>query len=309
MLDDFIENGVQDNAPERVILVDMSQVSIGTIMAVFKPEELTSFDEAMPLIRHLMFSVLLEKVDKFRKNKDTHHVVLCYDNSGDNGYWRRDLYTPYKANRKKSRTDSKYNFDIIYKAMDTVRDELVEFFPFASLSIERMEADDIIATLTKHYAPKGSEIIILSSDGDFVQLQDLGDVKQWSAQQKKWVLPKYGSPQADLRFKAIKGDKKDNVAPMKCEPDHYTNDESGKAPPVMKKQLDEWLDDPDTIPEEYQDRYNQNMAVLDLQNIPEEHHKTILEAYKNVDVASGKQLYSFMVKKQLSKLIEKIQRF
>lgn len=310
MITDFMDDvPTSEDAPERLILVDMSQVSIGTIMAVFKPSELNDFDAAMPLIRHLMFSVLLEKINKFRKDKDRHEVVLCYDNSGPNGYWRRDIYPEYKLNRKKHREESDWNFDVIYKAMDTVKAELVEFFPFKSLVIERFEADDLIATLTGYYAPKGTEVIILSSDGDFVQLHDLGDVKQWSASQKKWVHPKYGTPLRDLRFKAIKGDKKDNVAPMKCFSDHYTNPERGKAPAVKAADLEEWMSAPDSIPDEYHERYNQNMAVLDLKNIPSAYRDLILATYNQITVASGKQLYSFMVKNKLSKLLEKIQRF
>lgn len=312
MLDDFLDEPTPtliEGVPQRLILVDMSQVSISTIMATFKPKELTDFDESIPLIRHLMFSVLLEKIDKFRKDKVNHKVVLCYDNSGPKGYWRRDVYPAYKANRSKSRQDSDYNFEIIYKAMDTVKAELVQYFPFISLNVPRMEADDLIAVLTKRFAPLGSEVYILSSDGDFTQLHDLGNVKQWSAVQKKWVQPKNGTAYRDLLHKCIKGDKKDNVAPMKCLPDHYTNDESGKAPMVRAAELEGWLSDPSTIPEEYLDRFNQNMSVLDLKNIPSEHEQLINSTFDSTIPSDGKKLYSFMVKNRLSKLIEKIQRF
>lgn len=292
----------------RLILADMSNIGLSTVMAAFKPDDLKTFEEAIPLVRHLIIDVTLKKVNKFRKNKETDDVVLAYDTKGEKGYWRRDVYPSYKDNRGKSRDKSAWNFDVIYQCLDIVKNEMSEIFPYKSVQIDRVEADDVIAVLSKEYG-KTCEIIILSRDGDFLQLQQHGNIKQWDSYADKWVMPKYATAGQDLLFKAIKGDRKDNIASIKCVQDHYTRDDTGRAKPITAKELTEWMTDPEEIPQEFEDRFEQNMDALDFNRIPTHIRETVLDIYKNKVPPKGNKMYNYMVKNGLTKLLETIQRF
>ena len=57
-------------------------------------------------------------------------------------------------------------------------EEIKENFPWKMMQVEGCEFDDIIAVLTKHYAPH-EEVIIISGDKDFQQLQKYPSVTQW----------------------------------------------------------------------------------------------------------------------------------
>lgn len=308
MLDELYETPVNDMGYSKLILADMSNIGLSTVMAAFKPDDLKVYEEALPLIRHLIISVTLAKVNKFRKNKETDDVVLCYDTKGTNGYWRRDVYPSYKANRGATRDKSAWNFDIIYRCLEVVQTEMSEIFPYKSVQIDRVEADDTIAVLSMEYGPT-CEIIILSRDGDFLQLHQYGNIKQWDSYADKWAMPKYGTAGQDLLFKAIKGDKKDNISSIKCVEDHYTREDKVRAKPITSKELTEWMTDPDEIPEEYRDRFEQNLDALDFSRIPDHIRKEVLSIYRDKTPPSGKKMYNYMVKNGLVKLLETIQQF
>lgn len=308
MLDELYETPKNDLGYQKIICCDMSNIGLSTVMATFKPEDIKTFEESLPLIRHLMISVTLQKVNKFRKNKELDDVVLCYDTKGSKGYWRKKVYPSYKDNRGKNRDASKWNFDVIYQCLDIVQNEMAEIFPYKTIIIDRVEADDIIAALAMEYG-KDCEIVILSRDGDFLQLQQYGNVKQWDSYADKWVMPKYGSSQQDLLFKAIKGDKKDNIASIKCFENHYTREPFERAKPISSKELTEWMTDPEEIPEEYKERFEQNLDALDFSRIPDDIRAEILDIYRNKQPANGRKMYNYMVKNGLTKLLETIQQF
>lgn len=90
--------------------------------------------------------------------------------------WRNDLYKDidgetYKGTRVK---DEKKNWTKIYATLDELRDILKEK-GFVVTSIDRTEADDITTMWKEHLFSVGEDVVIVSSDMDWVQLVGMSE--------------------------------------------------------------------------------------------------------------------------------------
>lgn len=299
---------------DGIVLVDFSQICISTITAMYKPNDTLDID----MLRHVILNTLRSNVFKFKKQYPD--IVIAIDN-GEGGYWRKVEAWYYKFSRKSGRDKTGLDWDTIFKAMSTVKEELKQIFPLYVIDIPGLEADDIIGHISKLYSPV-TKVLIVSSDGDFTQLHNKR-VKQWSPMQKKYVKFKNGSGQRDLWFKVIKGDKKDGIAGFLAPNDHYTLDadpDTGKkprAPSVSAKVLASLIDsDVNNLDEvktkvtaEQFERIKENLVLLDLNNLPEWVTKIIEEQLNNYDLPNGRRLYSYTITHRLSKLRANIQDF
>ena len=98
---------------------------------------------------------------------------MCHDSRH---YWRRDFFPEYKANRRKGRKESSLDWDAIFECLNAIKEEIRINMPYKFLEVYGAEADDIIATICSEYA---EEIMIISGDKDFIQLQRFPNVKQY----------------------------------------------------------------------------------------------------------------------------------
>ena len=93
--------------------------------------------------------------------------------------------------------------------------EYFECLPLTILTVEGAEADDVIA-YTAEQVLSDSEVIIMSTDKDFLHLVD-DRVRVWSPTKKKLynkdkLLEEYGIPAHNfLMYRMIEGDKSDNI--------------------------------------------------------------------------------------------------
>jgi DNA polymerase-1 len=99
--------------------------------------------------------------------------------------------------------------------------EYLQCLPLTLISIDNIEADDAIAYLaTDVFRPKGSEVIIMSDDKDFIQLVD-DKTSVWRPVEKKYYTPKevfekFGIPSHNfIHFKVFMGDPSDNIKGIK----------------------------------------------------------------------------------------------
>jgi len=95
--------------------------------------------------------------------------------------------------------------------------EYLQCLPITLISIDNIEADDAIAYLaTDVFRPKGSEVIIMSDDKDFIQLID-AKTSVWRPVEKKYYTPKevvdrFGIPSHNfIHYKIFMGDGSDNI--------------------------------------------------------------------------------------------------
>lgn len=308
---DFLTGDQDDKQPDvGVILIDLSQIALATVMATYEDgEELNAVK-----IRHLVLSTLKYNALKFRKEGYT-EVFVCVDNARK-GYWRKKFAPYYKGNRAGAREESKMDWEGYFNGINTVVEEFKKYMPYYIIDVDHAEADDGIGVLTKYFsAIEGYKVMIVSSDGDFTQLQKYKNVRQWSPIQKKFVLPKI-DPHMDKIVKIVKGDKKDNVASIKVRGDFHTTKQPGeRSPNIYKAELeslsimatDEELKE--ALPADQWERYKENRILIDFDYIEENISKNILELYTEYKLPARRNIYSYFVKSGLSKLLNEIDKF
>lgn len=301
------QDRIDKGLPAGVNLVDFSQIVLSSIMGTFQPTD--KIDEDM--IRHIVLNTLRSNV---LKNKVKFpKIIICLDNS-ENGYWRKKVASHYKYKRSKARDDSDYDFEFIFSVMAKVKQEMIDNFPYTIMDLEGVEADDHIGVLTPYYVDQGVPVLITSSDGDFTQLHTSPLVRQWSPMQKKWVKPKHGSAANDLRFKNLKGDKKDGIASIRATSDHYTYDDGRRAPSVTAKMLELWMNTPEeemfeVLGEDLFLRYKENQKLIDLKFIPNDIQCNILTRCKEYRPAPKSKLFTYFAANKLEKLITNMSDF
>ena len=96
-------------------------------------------------------------------------MFLCYEGK-KSGLRRRRSFHDYKDGRRNPHTISniEYNEKNAFWNELKVFFSLVEQMPFCNLSIDYLEADDVISYLSKKF--KDDEVIIISTDEDYYQL-------------------------------------------------------------------------------------------------------------------------------------------
>jgi DNA polymerase-1 len=152
------------------------------------------------------FATMLRKV--LREERPT-HIVVAMDPPG--GSFRRELYPEYKAGRDAQPEDLTLQLPMIA--------ELCEVLGVAMLEVSNFEADDVIASLVET-APAGSEIGIVSTDKDLMQLVGpsvtLLDTMKGRRIDAAAVEERFGVPPSMLLdVRALVGDPSDNIPGVK----------------------------------------------------------------------------------------------
>jgi hypothetical protein len=264
----------------------------------------TDMDVDENLLRHMFLNSLRANRKKF--HEEYGEIVLCVDNKD---VWRRDYFPYYKANRKKSRDESDMDWNKLFESIHRIRSEIQEFFPYKVISVDRCEADDVIATIIHEYGTElniGSDkFLILSGDKDFIQLHVYANVDQYNPVQKKWI--RNDNPDKYLKEQVLRGDTGDGV-PNILSPDNCLAI-GDRQKPMTAKRIKTFLTEPETMDEETRLRFNRNKKMIDLSEIPQEYKDKILEEY-NKDKGVGREhLFNFFIKKKLKNLITDIQDF
>lgn len=296
-----------------MVLIDYSQVCISNIM-MFPKDMKNSADspEAANIIRH----AILTGIKSYRKQFGKYgQLVICCD--GGN-YWRKEYFPFYKANRKTNREASDFDWDLIFNTMDELRNDLIEYFPYKVLRVEGAEADDIIGVMCKYTQTNGlidhgmfeeqEPVMIVSADHDFKQLQKWDNVKQWSPMQKKMV--KSANPKRDLLEKILTGDAGDGC-PNICSPDNIFTVE-GRQTPFRKNRIDEFVRlGRDACKNDMERRgWDRNVKMIDLENIPEDIQKKIIDQYESYIVKGDKmKIFEYLVSKRMRLLMDSIEEF
>ena len=205
-----------------MILVDMSQIMMASIMMQMHISKKSEPDEEM--VRHMILNSL--RMYRTRFLSEFGEMVLCYDSRH---YWRRDYFPEYKHSRRKSRGTDDKNWDIIFNCLNTIKEEIKSNMPYKSVEVYGAEADDVIATLCSE---SSNEVMILSGDKDFIQLQKFPNVKQYSPITKKMINGM--NPDDYLKEHVLKGDTSDGV-PNVLSPDNTFVDGIRQRPLSKKK--------------------------------------------------------------------------
>lgn len=152
-------------------------------------------------------------------------VICVFDGQGSS-INRKNMNSEYKATRNIKRITNWELFDDKedeYASMTMQMHRLVEYLqclPVTLISIDKVEADDIISYISQQFSAAGKKITIVSSDKDFFQIVDK-NIEVYSPIEKKAynteeVIKKTGTiPKNYLLVKSLLGDDSDNLSGIK----------------------------------------------------------------------------------------------
>jgi len=280
-----------------MILVDMNQISVASVMMHLNMTKQTKPDESM--VRHMILNSL--RMYRTRFVEDYGELVLCYDSKH---YWRKDYYPEYKYSRKKSRDTSKHSWDDIFEVLNVIKDELKEVFPYKHLEVYGAEADDIIAALCFELEFDNGKTLILSGDKDFIQLQKFSNVYQYSPITKKFINGT--DPDDYLNEHVMKGDSSDGI-PNVFSPDNTFVD-GLRQKPLSKKKIATLIEG--VFPnDEVKRNYQRNKKLIDLTQSPNELFLECLQEYHKAPDGDRSKLFNYFIQKRLKNLTESIGDF
>jgi 5'-3' exonuclease len=204
----------------------MNYILVDTANTFFRARHVINGDADIKL--GMAFHITLNSVKKAWQDFNGSHVIFCLEGRS----WRKDFYTPYKAQRSAARaahTEREAEEEkVFWEAFDTFKDFIIEKTNCTVMQHPQLEADDLIAGWIQSH-PDDNHVNI-STDTDFVQLiapnvkqyngvmettitdKGIFDAKGKLVIDKKTQLPKpIPDPEWLLFEKCMRGDTSDNV--------------------------------------------------------------------------------------------------
>jgi 5'-3' exonuclease len=278
-----------------MIIMDFNGIAVGSIFANGKLEE--------GMVRHMVFNTIRMYKTKFEKEYG--ETIIACDGANN---WRRSWFPQYKASRRKSREKSDFDWDRAYEILNDLRTDIRENFPYKLVHIEGCEADDVIATLVEQTQEfgKNEDVMIISADKDFVQLQTYGNVRQFSPLTKKFVAEQ--NPNLFRQTHIFKGDTSDGVPNVLSGDNVFV--EGLRQTPLSKKKIEALIADPKSLGEEVYRNIKRNEKLIDLRNTPSDLKESIINSFENQDPWKNKsKVFPYMVGKQMNMLLESVEEF
>jgi 5'-3' exonuclease len=181
------------------------------------------------------------------------NIIFCIDCSRSN-IWRNEIYEEYKLTRIK-----KTNFD---SGIFTLFKNYITNNNYYYCECDNLEGDDIVYLVQKKIKTDFSNyrIIILTNDNDYLQMYDK-NVSIINMQFKDLSLRIKNSPNVELEFKIIYGDKSDNIPKIQK---GLNKEMALKIAMMNNEDKNKYLMDNNLI-----DNYNMNKKLVDLTEIPD----------------------------------------
>jgi len=282
-----------------MILIDYNAVAIGNLVV-------QRLDVEENLLRHMILNSIRMYRQKFQNEYG--EIVIVADGQAN---WRRDVFPQYKYKRRKSRDESKIDWNEAFRIINMVRDEIRDHFPYKVMHEPNCEADDVIARLaleTQEFG-KHEPVMIISADHDFIQLHKYDNIKQYSPMLKKFVKDK--NPRLYSMTHIFKGDGGDGVPNVLSDDNVFVDDR--RQTPVTKKKLDAWLEAEDlqkVMGDTIYRNYLRNKKMIDLTETPDAIKEQIINSFENQDPKKNKgKVFPYLVRKRCKRLVECVQEF
>lgn len=279
-----------------MILIDYNAIAISNVVT-------QKLDMDENLIRHMILNSIRMYRAKFRQKFG--EVVICMDGRKN---WRFDAFPNYKFKRKDARKESKMDWNELFRITNMVLDEIRENFPYKVIEHERCEADDVIAVLCEDTQEFGrhQQVLIVSSDKDFVQLQKYDNISQYSPMKKKFI--KEDTPRRQLMELIMKGDQADGIPNVLSVDNCFV--EGIRQTPLRKNILDDLIKDPKSHGEEIYRNYLRNKKLIDLSETPETVKEEIIYNYESQKPPTDKKMvFNHLIAKRCRLLLENVEDF
>ena len=208
-------------------------------------------EEDLGLFYHMVFRKFMEY---FTAYKD---IVVCFEGKSS-CEWRKNIFPPYKENRKKDSPNYKWIGPCITKTIS-----FLKLFRCKVLEVPNCEGDDCIYQTCKYYSDKGEQVLIISSDKDLSQMLNYWDTVQQYNPIKKEYLKKNENI---LIEKALIGDPSDNIKVFK-----------GLGPKTFEKMMKDKEFYAKKMTPENLILLDTVMKIIDLRKYPEKYQNLIKE--------------------------------
>ena len=157
---------------------------------------------------------VISMIRKLMNDFPDSHIACVFDAKGKS--FRNDIYPEYKANRAAMPDDLRTQIAPIH--------DIIEKMGVPLLSVEGVEADDVIGTLASQATTAGMDVLISTGDKDMAQLVNehvtLINTMNDALMDKAGVVDKFGvNPDQIIDYLALVGDTSDNIPGVpKCGP-------------------------------------------------------------------------------------------
>ena len=245
-----------------IILIDQSYYIFNRYYATFSwyhrrnedqldPDTITENSNfILAFFRHFEndMAKLLKKYKTLKSN-----IIFCCDCSRLE-IWRNDIYKDYKMNRAK-----KQNFNSL---IFTFFKNYIANNDYYSCEYDKLEGDDITYLIQRKIKDEfeNCSLIIVTNDNDYLQMYDK-NTTIINMQLKDISLRIKSSPEIELEYKIIYGDKSDNIPKIHSS---LNKDKAFLIASMTANDKYTYLEDNDMI-----DNYQLNKKLVDLRQIPQ----------------------------------------
>lgn len=280
------------------ILLDFS----GTVHAGVHVDIRNNGNTSKLFLRH----IILNQIRSIRKrfHKEYGEPIICMDSKV--GYWRRDIFAPYKIKRKEAREASDINWGEVFTCVNEIAEEIKDNLPYKVIYVPKAEADDIIGTLAiRHPWNTDEKILIVSNDHDFKQLHRIPNLEQYFpfSSTKQTVE----NPELFLVEHILKGDPGDGIPNVRSPKDVFLR-EGVRQKPVSRTYIKNYLTQ-GTVPECDLERFEENRKLIDLRNTPENIQDSIINIWEQKPIGSRFKLFQYLTENSLKLLTANINDF
>ena len=172
---------------------------------------------------------VISMLNRLLGNEKPSHIAVVFDAKGKT--FRHDMYKDYKANRPPMPDELRVQIEPLH--------DMVRALGLPLISVNGVEADDVIGTLAKRAEEQGHEVLISTGDKDMAQLVTdqvtLVNTMTDTKMDADGVMEKFGvTPEQIIEYLALMGDKSDNIPGV---------------PSVGPKTAAKWLNEYETLDE------------------------------------------------------------
>lgn len=281
-----------------MLIIDFSQLVVSSYMVL----AFQSVDKTVDvdLVRHVTLDGIRYVNSKFRKEYGD--PIIAVD--AKNGSWRKTAFPYYKAHRKKDRKQSDVDWPELLRCVNTIKQELVDVFPYKVIEVDGAEADDIIGVLTRVAVSNRERVMIVSGDKDFIQLQIGTDlVNQWDKRTDTYVGSE--DPKRYLFEHILKGDRGDGIPNILSAADSFVSNIRQK--PMTNAKINYFWENTEELKQN--NRFKQNLQIIDLRFTPGNIKEKIIDQYKNYQCNDRRNLHDYFVQKRMKTLYEHLKEF
>lgn len=266
-------------------------VNISDVKTVDKvTKEVTNID--WDYWRFVMFNNIYSCLAKVR---DVDAVVLAVD---DKHSWRYDYWPRYKEDRKRKKSDDKFDWDTFFVKYMELLEDFRTHLPIKVISVPGAEGDDIIGTISLE---TNDDIEIVSNDKDFLQLCSKR-VKVYNPLKQEHT--DHPNPKFFLMEQCFIGQAKDSIFNIITPSDWPV----GKRKPGFGEKafekavvygLDNFVRD-----KGLEENLKRNLTLIDLSRTPQHIKDQILDQYNNYKYPEPENIWKFVKANNWPEIIE-----